>query len=401
MITLNNNFHLLPESYLFSIVRQRLDAYRQNHPEDEIIRMDIGDVTRPIAPAAVAAMHAAVDELARTESFHGYGPEQGYLFLREAIADYDYRRLGIAITPDEIFISDGAKSDLGNLGELFSHRARVAVPDPGYPVYADDNIIDGRNRTDAPIIHLPLTPENHFVPPTPDRTPDLIYLCYPNNPTGASISRHDLSRWVDYARRVGAVIIYDPAYEAYIRDASLPHSIYEIEGAEEVAIEVRSFSKTGGFTGIRCGYTVVPHALKGCYADGTVAELHRLWMRRQSTKFNGASYISQRGAAALYTPEGRRQVEESIDYYMENARLLREGMAAAGYEAFGGENAPYVWVRTPDGMTSWEFFDHLLERYQLSSTPGAGFGTNGEGFVRLTAFNTRSNTLAALRRLRD
>lgn len=405
MFRINDNFTKLPASYLFSEVARRVKAYADSHPGVEIIRMGIGDVTRPLCPAVIEALHAAVDDEARGETFHGYGPEQGYAFLTEKISEFDYKRRGIDIEPDEIFISDGAKSDTGNIGDILSSANRVAVTDPVYPVYVDTNVMAGRagelgadgcwDRIEC----LPCTAENSFVPPLPVGRPDVIYLCYPNNPTGTALTRDQLKVWVDYCRDNGALLLFDAAYEAYIREKDVPHSIYEIEGAKEVAIEFRSYSKTAGFTGIRLGYTVVPKALKGMDSNGGMVALNGLWRRRQTTKFNGASYLTQRGAEALYSEEGQRQVRETVDYYLENARMLRTGLAEAGYEVIGGINSPYIWLKTPGSMTSWEFFDYLLERYHIVGTPGSGFGPSGEGYFRLTAFNTHENTRRCVGRL--
>ena len=406
MFKINDNFCKLPESYLFSEVARRINAFKDANPEADVIRMGIGDVTLPLCSAAIEAMHRAVDDEACSETFHGYGPEQGYPFLREAIAENDYRARGIEIAADEIFVSDGAKSDTGNIGDLLDADNVVALTDPVYPVYADTNVMAGRAgemRADGSwthLVYLPVTAANNFEPALPDGHVDVIYLCYPNNPTGTALTRSQLQKWVDYARREGALIMFDSAYEAFIHTPDLPHSIYELPGAQEVAIEFRSFSKTAGFTGVRCGYTVVPKALKATDADGNKVSLNRLWNRRQCTKFNGASYISQRGAAAIYTPEGRRQATDAVEYYMENARVLREGLIEAGFEVFGGVDAPYVWIKTPGEMTSWEFFDLLLEKANVAGTPGSGFGPAGEGYFRLTAFNTHENTVRAIGRIK-
>lgn len=407
MFKINDNFCKLPESYLFSEVARRINAFKESHPEADIIRMGIGDVTLPLCPAAIEAMHKAVDDEGDSATFHGYGPEQGYPFLREAIAKNDYRERGIDIDASEIFVSDGAKSDTGNFGDILSEDAVVAVTDPVYPVYVDTNIMAGRageldgtawNR----IVYLPVTAENGFEPalPADGTVPDVIYLCYPNNPTGTTLTRAQLKKWVDFALAHGSLILFDSAYEAFIREEDVPHSIYEIEGARKCAVEFRSFSKTAGFTGVRCGYTVVPKDLKGVDSKGNEVALNPLWNRRQCTKFNGASYISQRGAAAIYTEEGRRQVREAVDYYLGNARVLREGLLEAGLEVFGGVNAPYVWIKAPGGMNSWEFFDLLLEKYNIAGTPGSGFGPAGEGYFRLTAFNTLDNTVRAVERIK-
>lgn len=406
MFHINDNFTLLAESYLFSEVAKRINAYKETHPEVDIIRMGIGDVTRPLCKAAIEAMHKAVDDQADSSTFHGYGPEQGYAFLREAIVEHDYRARGIDMDADEIFVSDGAKSDTGNIGDILARGNRVAVTDPVYPVYVDTNVMGGRAGmldTDgcwSNIIYLPVTAENGFVPALPSEVPDMIYLCYPNNPTGTTLTREQLKVWVDYARAHHSLILFDSAYETFIRQDGVPHSIYEIEGAKEVAIEFRSFSKTAGFTGVRCGYTVVPKALKGADSKGEMVSLNHLWNRRQCTKFNGASYISQRAAAAVYTPEGKLQTRETVDYYLRNAEVLRRGLLDAGFKVFGGTNAPYVWIKTPDETTSWEFFDILLDRCHVAGTPGSGFGPSGEGYIRLTAFNTYENTVEAIDRIK-
>jgi len=405
MFRINDNFCKLAESYLFSEVARRINAYKAAHPEADVIRMGIGDVTRPVCPAAVDAMHKAVDDEASAATFHGYGPEQGYDFLRNAIAEHDYRARGIEISPDEIFVSDGAKSDTGNIGDILAAGNIVAVTDPVYPVYVDTNVMGGRAGNLGHdgcwdnIVYLPVTAENGFVPALPERVPDVIYLCYPNNPTGTTLTKEQLKVWVDYAREHGSLILFDSAYEAFIRRENVPHSIFEIEGAREVAIEFRSFSKTAGFTGIRCAYTVVPKELMGTASDGTRVSMNHLWLRRQCTKFNGASYISQCAAAAIYTPEGKMQTRATIDYYLRNAATLRKGLADAGLEVYGGENAPYVWIKTPEGVDSWEFFDLLLDKCHVAGTPGAGFGPSGEGYIRLTAFNTYENTLEAVKRI--
>ncbi|MCM1137213.1 MAG: LL-diaminopimelate aminotransferase [Duncaniella sp.] len=405
MFRINDNYTKLPASYLFSEVARRVSAYQQANPGVEVIRMGIGDVTRPLCPAVIEALHKAVDDEAKSETFHGYGPEQGYSFLTEKIAEHDYRRRGIKIDPDEIFISDGAKSDTGNIGDILAVSNKIAVTDPVYPVYIDTNVMAGRggdlleNGQWSNIEYLPCNIHNGFVPALPKEAPDVIYLCYPNNPTGTALTRDELRKWVEYCRTFGSLLLFDAAYEAYIREDDVPHSIYEIEGATEVAIEFRSFSKTAGFTGIRLGYTVVPKALQGRDSEGDEVALNPLWRRRQTTKFNGASYLTQRGAEALYTDEGQRQVRETIDYYLENARILRDGLTKAGYSVVGGINSPYLWIKTPGDMTSWEFFDYLLERYHIVGTPGSGFGPSGEGYFRLTAFNSRENTVKAIERL--
>ncbi|HEV8473595.1 MAG TPA: LL-diaminopimelate aminotransferase [Methylomirabilota bacterium] len=407
MARINDNYLRLKSSYLFSEIARRIKAFQEAHPEAKLIRLGIGDVTQPLAPAIVAALHAAVDEMARAETFRGYGPETGYEFLTELIAKHDYGARGVGIAPDEIFVSDGSKSDSGNFQELFSADAVVALTDPVYPVYLDSNVMAGRagsaderGRFDR-IVYLPCTAENRFEPPLPDRPVDMVYLCYPNNPTGSVLGRAALARWVDWARRSGAVLLYDAAYEAYIQDPDIPHSIFEIEGAREVAVEFRSFSKSAGFTGTRCAYTVVPKPLHARSASGEPVSLHALWFRRQSTKFNATPYIIQRGAAAVYTPEGQKQVRATIDYYMDNARVIREGLEAAGLTVHGGRNAPYLWVKTPPGLDSWGFFDKLLNEAHVVGTPGAGFGPAGEGYFRLTAFGSRGSTEEAVARIKS
>ena len=405
MYTINDNFRLLPENYLFSEVARRINAFKAAHPEADVIRMGIGDVTLPLCPAAIEAMHKAVDDEGNADTFHGYGPEQGYPFLRDAIALHDYNERGIDIRSDEIFISDGAKSDTGNFGDILGPDNIVAVTDPVYPVYVDTNVMSGRAGSLlgdmwSDIVYLPVTAENGFVPQIPEGVvPDVIYLCYPNNPTGTTLTRAQLKVWVNYALEHGSLILFDSAYEAFIREDDVPHSIYEIEGAKKCAVEFRSFSKTAGFTGVRCGYTVVPHTVMGRDEDGKEVGLNHLWNRRQCTKFNGASYVSQRGAEAVYTPQGQQQIKAAVDYYLNNAKVMLEGLAKTGLEVFGGKNAPYVWIKCPEGMTSWEFFDMLLEKCNVAGTPGSGFGPAGEGYFRLTAFNTLENTIEAVRRI--
>jgi LL-diaminopimelate aminotransferase len=403
VVKINANYLKLPGSYLFSDIAKKVGAYTAVHPEKPIIRLGIGDVTQPLPPAVIDALHKAADEMGAAETFRGYGPEQGYAFLRELIAENDYKARGIEIEADEIFISDGSKSDTGNIGDIFSVENRVAVCDPVYPVYVDTNAMAGRageylaaSGKWTNLIYMPGTPENHFIPelPSGDPAPDLIYLCYPNNPTGTMISKEALGRWVDYALANGAVILYDAAYEAYITEPGLPHSIYEIEGADRCAIEFRSFSKNAGFTGTRCAFTVVPKRL--C-VDGT--QLHSLWNRRQTTKFNGVPYVIQRAAAAVYSPEGKQQTQQLVAYYLNNARLIREGLQKAGYRVWGGVNAPYVWLKTPDGMSSWQFFDYLLETLGIVGTPGCGFGPSGEGYFRLTGFGSTELTKQAVERI--
>lgn len=402
MTKVNQNFLKLPGSYLFSEIARRLAAYTAEHPEDKMIRLGIGDVTRPLAPAVIEAMHKAVDEMGTFEGFHGYGPEQGYDFLREAIAKTDYAARGVDIKPNEIFVSDGAKSDCGNIGDIFGADNVVAVCDPVYPVYVDTNAMAGRAGDFqeklgkwSKLVYMPCVEENGFIPQIPQEKVDMIYLCFPNNPTGTVATKEQLKAWVDYANENKAVILYDSAYEAFITQDDVPHTIYEIEGARTCAIEFRSFSKTAGFTGNRCAYTVVPMELE---RDG--AKLNALWNRRQCTKFNGVPYVIQRGAAAVYTEEGQRQIKETIAYYQENARVIREGLTEAGLTCFGGVNAPYIWLKTPDGMGSWEFFDKLLKEANVVTTPGAGFGPSGEGYIRLTAFGDADATKEAVARIR-
>ena len=401
-MNINDNFQKLPGSYLFSEIARRTAAYQAENPDAKLIRMGIGDVTRPLAPAVIEAMHAAVDDLACAETFYGYGPEQGYDFLREAIAQNDFAARGVDIAADEIFISDGAKSDCGNIGDLFAVDNVVAVCDPVYPVYVDSNVMAGRAGSyDAEttrwsnIYYMPTTAENGFVPALPDVPVDVVYLCSPNNPTGTVLNYDQLKVWVDYANETGAIILFDAAYERFIVEDDVPHSIYEVEGAKTCAFEFRSFSKTAGFTGARCGYTVVPRDL---VRGG--ASLRDMWNRRQCTKFNGASYVIQRGAAAIYTEEGAAQVEETLAYYRENARIVKEGLEAAGYRVYGAVNSPYIWCAVPAGMDSWGFFDKLLREANVITTPGAGFGPSGEGYIRLTAFGSTEDAREAIERIK-
>ena len=404
MTQANDNFLKLQRNYLFRDIADKVKAFQTSHPEAHIISLGIGDVTQPLAPAVIQAMHKAVEEMGHEETFHGYGPEQGYEFLRQAIVDGDFRPRGIEMDIDEVFVSDGAKSDTGNIGDILSSDSTVGVTDPIYPVYIDSNVMSGRAGALTPqglwnrITYMPCTAANDFTPEIPDHKVDIIYLCYPNNPTGTVISRQQLQQWVDYARRWGSLIMYDAAYEAYIQDPEIPHSIYEIEGAKECAIEFHSYSKTAGFTGTRCGYTIVPKALKA-YSDGQPVSLNQLWTRRQSTKYNGTSYITQRGAAATYTPEGRAQIQETIQYYMTNARLMLQTLAKAGFTTYGGHDSPYIWLKTPDGVGSWQFFETLLHQAHLVSTPGVGFGPSGEGYIRLTAFGKRQDCEEAMKRI--
>ncbi|WP_318662369.1 LL-diaminopimelate aminotransferase [Treponema sp.] len=392
---INKNFLDLEESYLFSTVNKKTREFAASHPDADIIKLSIGDVTRPLCPAVIDAMHKAVDEMADEKTFRGYPPEQGYDFILEKILEHDYIKRGINLTKDEIFLSDGAKSDCGNIGDIFATDNTVAICDPVYPVYIDTNIMNGRKDK---IIILPCSAETEFLPAIPgenDKVPDIIYLCFPNNPTGTVASKAYLKKWVDYANKHHSVILYDSAYEAFITDPEIPKSIYEIEGAESCAIELRSFSKTAGFTGLRCGYTVVPHKL---VFDNV--ELNSLWRRRQSTKFNGVSYITQRAAEAVYSSEGQKQIQENLSFYRENAELIFKGVTEAGFKAFGGKYSPYVWLKIPEGFTSWSFFDELLVKCNVVGTPGSGFGKMGEGYLRLTGFGSRERTIEAIERIK-
>ena len=403
MVHVNENFCKLPGSYLFSEIGRRVARFSGEHPEAELIRLGIGDVTRPLVPAVVEAMERAAAEMGTPEGFHGYGPEQGYDFLRQAIARHDYQARGVAVEAEEIFVSDGAKSDCGNMGDIFSLDNVVAVCDPVYPVYVDSNAMAGRAGEYDPasgkwsrLVYLPCVKENGFVPAIPEGRADMVYLCFPNNPTGAMATRAQLKAWVDWANANGSVLLYDSAYEAFISQPELPHSIFEIEGARTCAIEFRSFSKTAGFTGTRCAYTVVPKEL---VRDGV--SLKSLWNRRQTTKFNGVPYVVQRGAQAVYTPAGQEQVRQTIAYYQRNAQVIREGLARAGLEVYGGVNAPYIWVATPQGMGSWDFFDLLLRQAHVVTTPGAGFGPSGEGYIRVTAFGRAEQAAQAVERIQS
>ena len=404
MAHVNENFLKLPGSYLFSDIAKKVKAYQESHPDKRLIRLGIGDVTRPLPQASIEAMHRAVDEMANKSTFHGYGPEQGYDFLIDTIIKNDFEPRGIELSSSEVFISDGAKSDTGNIGDILGLDNKVAVTDPVYPVYVDSNVMGGRagqlnGKQWSDITYMPCTAENNFIPSIPSNRIDVIYLCYPNNPTGTTLTKTELKKWVDYALSHDALILFDAAYEAYIREDDIPHSIFEIEGAKRCAIEFRSFSKTAGFTGVRCGYTVIPKEVTATTATGERVALNALWNRRQCTKFNGTSYITQCGAEAIYSKEGKQQVRETIDYYMENARIMREGLTAAGIQVFGGKNAPYLWVKTPEGFTSWQFFDHLLNEANIVSTPGVGFGPSGEGYLRLTAFGQREDCIEAIQRI--
>ncbi|RJE90747.1 LL-diaminopimelate aminotransferase [Paenibacillus sp. 1011MAR3C5] len=407
MTAINHNYLELQGSYLFSEIAKRRTKFMQENPNAEIISLGIGDVTRGLPEAVVKAMHEAVEELAQPGSFRGYGPEQGYDFLIQAIIEHDYKARGIDIALNEVFLSDGSKCDVGNIQEIFSQDSIVAVQDPVYPVYVDTNVMAGRSgkynqetKRYENIVYLECTAENNFKPSLPDRKVDLIYLCYPNNPTGMTLTKDELKVWVDYARENNCIILFDSAYEAFIQEKDVPHSIYEVEGAREVAIEFRSFSKTAGFTGVRCAYTVVPRELKGLDANGNSVLINDLWNRRHTTKFNGVSYVTQRGAAAIYSPEGKEQIASLVEYYMTNAAIIRDGLASIGLEVFGGVNAPYIWLKTPKGMDSWSFFDKLLSEANIVGTPGVGFGQSGQGYFRLTAFGSRENTEKAVDRIR-
>ncbi|MGE5583773.1 MAG: LL-diaminopimelate aminotransferase [Bacillota bacterium] len=406
MAGINENYLQLPGNYLFSEIARRINKYKEEHPAADIIRLGIGDVTRPLPPAIIEAFQKAVTEMGDARTFRGYGPEQGYAFLSQKIIEHDYKPRGVELGEDEIFISDGAKCDTGNIQELFSLDNIVAVTDPVYPVYVDSNVMAGRAgklRDDGRyerLVYLPCTEANGLKPELPREKVDLIYLCFPNNPTGMTLSRDELKTWVDYARKNKALILYDAAYEAYIRESDIPHSIYEIEGAKEVAIEFRSYSKTAGFTGTRCAFTVVPKTVMAYDKAGRARDLNRFWLRRQTTKFNGVSYPVQAAAAAVYTAEGQKQIREIIDYYMTNAGIIRKGLENLGFKVYGGINAPYIWLKTPKNLTSWEFFDKLLHEIQIVGTPGAGFGPSGEGYFRLTAFGSRENTEKAMERLK-
>lgn len=405
MTKINDNFLKLQKSYLFVTIAKKVAAFKEANPDAKVIRLGIGDVTRPLAPAVINAMHHAVDELANADTFRGYGPEHGYDFLQDAIIANDFKPRGISLEREEVFVNDGAKSDTGNIGDILGLKNSIGVTDPIYPVYIDSNVMNGRagefiNGLWNNITYMPCTAENNFVAQIPDKKIDIIYLCYPNNPTGTVITREQLQKWVEYALRNKSLIMYDAAYEAYIQDPDIPHSIYEIEGAKKCAIEFHSYSKTAGFTGVRCGYTIVPKELTAFNAEGDEIALNPLWERRQSTKFNGASYITQRGAEAIYSPEGKKQVKETIDYYMTNARIMRESLLQTGLTIFGGENAPYIWVKTPKEFGSWEMFDHLLNNLHLVCTPGVGFGPSGEGYVRLTTFGNREDCIEAMERLK-
>lgn len=405
MVAINDNFQKLPGSYLFSEIAKRVAAYKESNPSAKIIRMGIGDVTLPLCEAVIKAMHKAVDEMADPSTFHGYGPEQGYKFLIDTIIKNDFEPRGVSLDSDEIFISDGAKSDTGNIGDILGLGNVVAVTDPVYPVYVDTNVMAGRagdllvDGRWSRIVYLPCTAENGFVPELPKQKVDVIYLCFPNNPTGTTLTKTQLTEWVKYALANDALILFDAAYEAFIQEDDVPHSIYEIEGAKRCAIEFRSFSKTAGFTGTRCGFTVIPKDVTAVGMNGEKVQLNRLWNRRQCTKFNGTAYVIQRAAEAVYSEDGKMQVKDTIDYYMTNAKIIRNGLEAAGYTVFGGKNSPYVWAKTPDGMDSWTFFDYLLKEKNIVATPGVGFGVSGEGYIRFSALGDKDATIEAMKRL--
>lgn len=408
MIKINENFLELQESYLFATIAQKVAKYSKENPDKKIIKLGIGDVTRPIPEVVLQAIHKATDEQASSETFRGYGPEQGYEFLREKIKEYDYKSRNVDIDIDEIFVSDGAKCDCGNIVDILAQDNKVAIIDPVYPVYLDTNVMSGRSgKYDKEtgkyenIVYIPATSKNNFVPELPKEKVDIIYLCYPNNPTGTTLTKEQLATWVKYAKENKALILFDAAYEAFITDENVPHSIYEIDGAKEVAIEFRSYSKTAGFTGMRCAFIVVPKELKGYTKSGEEVSINKLWNRRHCTKFNGVSYIVQRAAEAVYTKEGRKQIKENIDYYKENAKIIKQGLEEAGYTVYGGVNSPYVWLKLPDGMKSWDFFDKLLTEANVVGTPGVGFGPSGEGYFRLTGFGTKENTREAIRRIKE
>lgn len=406
MAQINENYLKLPGSYLFAEIGRRVAKFKEEHPQADIIRLGIGDVTRPLTPAVIDGLHKAVDEMGLVETFKGYGPEQGYSFLIKTVIEHDYTPRGVKLDEDEVFISDGSKCDTGNIQEIFGLDNRVAVTDPVYPVYVDTNVMAGRagelssDGKWSNITYIPCTAENNFIPELPKSRADMIYLCFPNNPTGTTISKDELKKWVEYARANKSIILYDAAYEAYIQEKDIPHSIYEIDGAREVAVEFRSFSKTAGFTGTRCAYTVVPKEVLAYTSKGEAYPLNKLWNRRQTTKFNGVPYIIQKGAAAVYSGEGQKQIRSLIEYYMTNAKIIREGLVSLGLQVFGGVNAPYIWLKTPMGMDSWAFFDKLLNEVHIVGTPGVGFGPSGQGYFRLTAFGSRENTLAAVERFK-
>lgn len=400
MIKVNENYFNLEESYLFSTIAKKVNEYQIKNPNKKVIKLGIGDVTLPLIPEVVKAMKKAIEEMGQKETFRGYGPEQGYDFLREKIAKYDYQDKGIDIDLDEIFVSDGAKCDTGNITEIFSKNNKVAITDPVYPVYLDTNIMCGRINKEKPVVYLPCTKENNFMPELPKEHVDIIYLCSPNNPTGATMTKGELKKWVEYAKNNKSIILYDAAYERFIQDQNTVHSIFEIEGAKETAIEFKSYSKTAGFTGVRCGYVVIPKEVKAYKENGEEVEVRKMWNRRQCTKFNGTPYITQRGAEAIYTERGRKEIDKNIEYYRENAKIIKGGLEEAGFNVYGGINSPYIWLEVPNGKSSWEFFDELLENVNIVGTPGVGFGKCGEGFFRLTAFGDRENTIEAIDRIK-
>ena len=404
MIKINENFEKIQASYLFSTVAKKVAEFQKNNPDAKIIKLGIGDVTRPLPKVCINAMKKATDEMEKAETFRGYGPEQGYDFLRNAIVENEYKGLGIEA--DEIFVSDGAKCDCGNIVDLFAKDNKVAVTDPVYPVYVDTNVMSGRTGKYKDgkyegLIYMPMTEENNFKPELPKEVPDIIYLCFPNNPTGTVLTKDELKVWVDYAKENKSIILFDAAYCAFISEPNIPKSIYEVEGAKDVAIEFKSYSKTAGFTGVRCGYAVIPKTVYGYDDEGKKVELNKLWNRRTCTKFNGTPYITQRGAEAIYTEEGQKEIKENIDYYKENAKIILEGLKEIGIKAYGGVNSPYVWLKTPNNMKSWDFFDMLLEKANVVGTPGEGFGPSGEGYFRLTAFGTKENTIEAMERIKE
>ena len=408
MSYINENFLNMQDSYLFSTIAKKVAKYTEENPDKKIIKLGIGDVTKPIVPACIQAMHKAVDEIGTKEGFKGYGPEQGYDFLRNAIVENDYKQRGVDIRPDEVFVSDGAKCDCGNIVDIFAKNNKVAITDPVYPVYLDTNVMSGRSgKYDEEkgkyenIVYLPVTAKNNFKPQLPKEKVDMIYLCFPNNPTGTVLTKEDLKVWVDYAKENNSIILYDAAYEAFITEENIPHSIYEVEGTKDVAIEFKSYSKTAGFTGVRCAYVVIPHTVKGHTQSGEEVELNKLWNRRTCTKFNGVSYIVQRAAEATYSKEGKKQIKENIQSYLENAKIIKDGLEEAGFTTYGGVNSPYIWLQVPQGMTSWDFLDKLLEEVNIVGTPGSGFGPHGEGYFRLTAFGTKENSIEAIRRIKD
>lgn len=407
MFKINANYLELQDSYLFSTIDKKVNEFKKQNPNSKIIKLGIGDVTRPIVAKVIEAMHKAVDEMKDSNTFKGYGPERGYNFLRDKISEYDYKSKNINISSDEIFISDGSKCDIANILDILSNKNKIAITDPVYPVYLDTNIMTGTagkysNETNKyeNIEYLSMSCKNNFIPKIPDKKIDIIYLCLPNNPTGTILNKEELKKWVDYALKNNSLILFDSAYEKYISEEEIPHSIYEIENAKRVAIEFRSFSKTAGFTGLRCAYTVIPNELDAMY-NGKAISLNSLWNRRMSTKFNGVSYVTQRAAESIYTEEGQKQIKENINYYMNNAKIITEGLEKAGFTVYGGKNAPYIWLKVPEGLTSWEFFDKLLKEKQIVGTPGVGFGPSGEGYFRLTAFNTKENTIEAIKRLQN